>query len=205
MSGEFSWGLFSNTSLYGGTLADGDNYRSIAAGIGQNLALIGALSFDVTQATSQLPNKPSQTGYSYRFNYSKRFDTTGSQLTLASYRYSDPQFLSYARFLDSENNDSQSEKQTFSITASQYIPALSLNLYLSLLRQTWWDEAPSNTGSLTAGYNFDLGRWKNLGVSASFSKTHYEDREDDNQFYLSLSVPLILTIASAMTCATATT
>ena len=60
MSGEFSWGLFSNTSLYGGTLADGDNYRSIAAGIGQNLALIGALSFDVTQATSQLPNKPSQ-------------------------------------------------------------------------------------------------------------------------------------------------
>ena len=190
MSGEFSWGLFSNTSLYGGTLADGDNYRSIAAGIGQNLALIGALSFDVTQATSQLPNKPSQTGYSYRFNYSKRFDTTGSQLTLASYRYSDPQFLSYARFLDSENNDSQSEKQTFSITASQYIPALSLNLYLSLLRQTWWDEAPSNTGSLTAGYNFDLGRWKNLGVSASFSKTHYQDREDDNQFYLSLSVPL---------------
>ncbi|HHD2918839.1 fimbria/pilus outer membrane usher protein [Enterobacter kobei] len=190
MSGEFSWGLFSNTSLYGGTLADGDNYRSIAAGIGQNLALIGALSFDVTQATSQLPNKPSQTGYSYRFNYSKRFDTTGSQLTLASYRYSDPQFLSYARFLDSENNDSQSEKQTFSITASQYIHALSLNLYLSLLRQTWWDEAPSNTGSLTAGYNFDLGRWKNLGVSASFSKTHYQDREDDNQFYLSLSVPL---------------
>lgn len=111
MSGEFSWGLFSNTSLYGGTLADGDNYRSIAAGIGQNLALIGALSFDVTQATSQLPNKPSQTGYSYRFNYSKRFDTTGSQLTLASYRYSDPQFLSYARFLDSENNDSQSENR----------------------------------------------------------------------------------------------
>lgn len=51
----------------------------------------GAL-FDVTQATSQLPHQRSQTGYSYRINYSKRFDTTGSQLTLASYRYSDPQF-----------------------------------------------------------------------------------------------------------------
>ena len=81
--------MLSHTSLYGGTLADGDRYRSVAAGIGQNMA--GAL-FDVTQATSQLPHQRSQTGYSYRINYSKRFDTTGSQLTLASYRYSDPQF-----------------------------------------------------------------------------------------------------------------
>lgn len=190
LSGEFSWGMLSQTSLYGGTLADGDHYRSVAAGIGQNMEYLGALSFDITQATSQLPNQNSQTGYSYRFNYSKRFDTTGSQLTLASYRYSDPQFLSYARFLDYDNNDRQSEKQTLSVTASQYISALSLNLYVNMLRQTWWNDSPSTTGSVTAGYNFDLGRWKNLGVTLSWSKTHYEDENDNTQFYLSLSVPL---------------
>ncbi|MEZ0532950.1 fimbria/pilus outer membrane usher protein [Enterobacter sp. KB-221C9] len=190
LSGEFSWGVLSQTSLYGGTLADGDHYRSVAAGIGQNMEYLGALSFDVTQATSQLPNQNSQTGYSYRFNYSKRFDTTGSQLTLASYRYSDRQFLSYARFLDYDNNDRQSEKQTLSVTASQYISALSLNLYVNMLRQTWWNDSPSTTGSVTAGYNFDLGRWKNLGITLSWSKTHYEDENDDTQFYLSLSVPL---------------
>ena len=190
MSGEFSWGMLSQTSLYGGTLADGDRYRSVAAGIGQNMEYLGALSFDVTQATSQLPNQNSQTGYSYRFNYSKRFDTTGSQLTLASYRYSDPQFLSYARFLDDDNNDRQSEKQTLSVTASQYISALSLNLYVNMLRQTWWNDSSSTTGSVTAGYNFDIGRWKNLGLTVSWSKTHYEDEDDDTQFYLSLSVPL---------------
>ncbi|ESN17289.1 fimbrial usher protein [Enterobacter sp. MGH 24] len=190
MSGEFSWGMLSQTSLYGGTLADSDRYRSIAAGLGQNMAILGALSFDVTQATSQLPGQNSRTGYSYRFNYSKRFDTTGSQLTLASYRYSDREFLSYARFLDYDENNPQTEKQTLSVTASQYIPALSLNLYLSMLRQTWWDDSPSTTGSVTAGYNFDLGRWKNLGVTLSWSKTHYEDEDDDTQFYLSLSVPL---------------
>ncbi|AEN66432.1 fimbrial biogenesis outer membrane usher protein [Enterobacter soli] len=191
MSGEFSWGMLSQTSLYGGALADGDYYHSIAAGLGQNMEHLGALSFDITQATSELPGQDPQTGYSYRFNYSKRFDTTGSQLTLASYRYSDRQFLSYARFLDYDDKDSQTEKQTLSVTASQYISALSLNLYLSMLRQTWWDDSPSTTGSITAGYNFDVGRWKNLGVTLSFSKTHYEDEdEDDNQFYLSLSVPL---------------
>ncbi|EMI4478326.1 fimbria/pilus outer membrane usher protein [Enterobacter hormaechei] len=192
MSGEFSWGMLSHTSLYGGTLADGDRYRSVAAGIGQNMAWLGALSFDVTQATSQLPHQRSQTGYSYRINYSKRFDTTGSQLTLASYRYSDPQFLSYARYLDYDNGDRQSEKQTLSVTASQYISALSLNLYVNMLRQTWWNDSSSTTGSITAGYNFDIGRWKNLGVTLSWSKTHYEeeDENDDTQFYLSLSVPL---------------
>ncbi|WP_303702357.1 fimbria/pilus outer membrane usher protein, partial [Pseudomonas aeruginosa] len=60
------------------------------------------------------------------------------------------------------------------------------------LRQTWWNDSPSTTGSITAGYNFDMGRWKNLGVTLSWSKTHYdeEDENDDTQFYLSLSVPL---------------
>lgn len=190
MSSEFSWGMLSQTSLYGGFLADSDNYRSLAAGIGQNMETLGAISFDITQATSQLPDQNSQTGYSYRFNYSKRFDTTGSQLTLASYRYSDNHFLSYSEYLDENNWDRQSEKQTLSVTASQYISALSLNLYVSMLRQTWWNDSPSTTGSVTAGYNFDMGSWKNLGVTVSWSKTHYEDQDDDNQLYLSLIVPL---------------
>lgn len=190
LSSEFSWGVLSNTSLYGGVLNSGSDYRALATGIGQNLDVLGALSFDVTQATSQPTGKDKQTGYSYRINYSKRFDTTGSQLTLASYRYSDSRFLSYARFLENEQDNKETEKQTLSITASQYIPALSLNLYLGMLRQTWWDRAPSTTGTLTAGYNFDMGRWKNLGITASWSKTHYQDQNDDTQFYVSLSVPL---------------
>ena len=190
LSSEFSWGVLSRTSLYGGILNSGNDYRALAAGIGQNMDVLGALSFDVTQATSQPVGEDKQTGYSYRINYSKRFDTTGSQLTLASYRYSDNRFLSYSRFLEKDQDNAETEKQTFSITASQYIPALSLNLYLGMLRQTWWDRASSTTGTLTAGYNFDLGRWKNLAVTASWSKTHYQDQSDDTQVYVSLSVPL---------------
>lgn len=100
--------------------------------------------------------------------------------------------MSYARYLDYDDGDRQSEKQTLSVTASQYISALSLNLYVNMLRQTWWNDSPSTTGSITAGYNFDMGRWKNLGVTLSWSKTHYDEKDesDDTQFYLSLSVPL---------------
>ncbi|MDE4082823.1 MULTISPECIES: fimbria/pilus outer membrane usher protein [Enterobacter cloacae complex] len=190
LSSEFSWGMLSRTSLYGGLLSSGSDYRALAAGIGQNMDWLGALSLDVTQATSRRLGEDKRTGYSYRINYSKRFDTTGSQLTLASYRYSDSRYLSYARYLEQDQDDAETEKQTFSITASQYIPALSLNLYLGILRQTWWDREASTTGTLTAGYNFDLGRWKNLGVTASWSKTHYPDQSDDTQIYVSLSVPL---------------
>jgi outer membrane usher protein FimD/PapC len=167
MSGEFL-GDTSN-SLYGGTLADGDRYRPIAAGIGQNMALSGALSFDVTQATSQLPNKPSQTGYSYRFNYSKRFDTTEASLRWPAIAYSTrsssatPASWTARIMTASRKTDAQRHGQPVhsrAVTQSLCEPAPT-NLV---------GRRSSNTGSLTAGYNFDLGRWKNLGVSASFSK-----------------------------------
>ncbi|VDZ04475.1 fimbrial usher protein [Escherichia coli] len=50
ISHEVSWGMLSNTSLYGGMLLAGDDYRSGALGIGQNMLWLGALSFDVTWA-----------------------------------------------------------------------------------------------------------------------------------------------------------
>src|SRR5690606_27060266 len=51
MSGAFPWSMLSHTSLYGGMPADGDRYRSVAAGNGQNMACLWAHSLDVTQAT----------------------------------------------------------------------------------------------------------------------------------------------------------
>ena len=43
--------MLSNTPLYGG-LPLGDDYHSAAIGIGQNMPWLGALSFDVTWASS---------------------------------------------------------------------------------------------------------------------------------------------------------
>ncbi|ETJ34299.1 Outer membrane usher protein papC, partial [human gut metagenome] len=44
--GEASWGIANGWSLYGGALAD-ENYQSAALGLGRDLALLGALAFDV--------------------------------------------------------------------------------------------------------------------------------------------------------------
>lgn len=190
-SGEASWGILSNTSLYGGILAGGSDYRSAALGIGQNMLWLGALSFDVTRASSTFDDGHQENGLSYRLNYSKRFDATNSQISLAAYRFSEREFHSYANFIAHQYNnaDTQDEKQTVSIAFNQPIDPLRMNLYVSALRQQWWDGDSFTTASVTAGFNFDIGDWKGLSLSTSFSTTHYEESDNDKQIYVSFSVP----------------
>ncbi|MBZ4072408.1 fimbria/pilus outer membrane usher protein [Escherichia fergusonii] len=192
LSSEASWGVLSNTSLYGGMLLSGDDYHSGALGIGQNMLWLGALSFDVTWAKSQFNQQEDEQGYSYRVNYSKRIDATDSLLSLAAYRFSDRQFHSYANYIDHKYNDADThdEKQTISISASQPITPLNLNLNVNLLRQTWWNADTTTTANITAGFNVDIGDWKDISVSTSFNTTHYEDKKRDNQIYFSISLPV---------------
>lgn len=84
--GEATWGAFNNTSLYGGLIASTGDYQSAALGIGQNMGLLGALSADVTRSDARLPHGQKQSGYSYRINYAKTFDKTGSTLAFVGYR-----------------------------------------------------------------------------------------------------------------------
>ncbi|WP_434661445.1 fimbria/pilus outer membrane usher protein [Klebsiella sp. MISC125] len=191
ISSEASWGALSNTSLYGGVLAAGNDYRSAAVGIGQNMLWLGALSFDITHAASRFDNGQEDQGSSYRLNYSKRFDTTDSQVSLAAYRFSEKTFHSYANFIDHQYHDSdtQDEKQTISLSVSQPIEPLNMNLYVSALRQMWWDGDSSTSGSVTAGFNMDIGDWKNISLTTTFSTTHYEESDNDNQVYVSVSIP----------------
>ncbi len=192
ISHEVSWGMLSNTSLYGCMLLAGDDYRSGALGIGQNMLWLGALSFDVTWADSHFDTQQDEQGYSYRFNYSKQVDATNSTISLAAYRFSDRHFHSYANYIDHKYNDAdaQDEKQTISLSFSQPITPLNLNLYANILHQSWWNADTSTTANITAGFNVDIGDWKDISVSTSFNTTHYEDKDRDNQIYFSISLPI---------------
>ncbi|ELW3736360.1 fimbrial biogenesis outer membrane usher protein [Escherichia coli] len=192
ISHEVSWGMLSNTSLYGGMLLAGDDYRSGALGIGQNMLWMGALSFDVTWADSHFDTQQDEQGYSYRFNYSKQVDATNSTISLAAYRFSDRHFHSYANYIDHKYNDAdaQDEKQTISLSFGQPITLLNLNLYANILHQSWWNADTSTTANITVGFNVDIGDWKDISVSTSFNTTHYEDKDRDNQIYFSISLPI---------------
>ncbi|WP_163446963.1 fimbria/pilus outer membrane usher protein, partial [Escherichia coli] len=81
-----SWGVSNGWSLYGGMLLGGD-YNALALGLGRDLLLLGALSFDVTQSRAKLPySDETLSGGSYRLSYSKTFDELDSQVTFAGYR-----------------------------------------------------------------------------------------------------------------------
>lgn len=80
-------------TLYGGTQL-AENYTAIAAGIGQDLGEIGAISMDVTHAASRFVDDTEQ-GQSWRFLYSKTFDVSNTSLRIVGYRYSTEGFYTW--------------------------------------------------------------------------------------------------------------
>src|SRR5690606_30309440 len=104
--GEFSWGVNNGWSLFGGAIG-AENYASAALGIGRDLMMFGALSFDITHARSNLKGmtdvgNKTYKGNSYRLSYSKHFDAYNSQVTFAGYRFAEKGFMSMSEYLNAQ-------------------------------------------------------------------------------------------------------
>lgn len=189
-TGEFSWGVNNGWSLYSGAIGSSE-YDALALGIGRDLMLFGAMSFDITHSRTRLPNS-SETlqGKSWRLSYSKRFDTTGSQVTFAGYRFSERDFMSMGDYLDARRYGERDggSKELYTITFNQQLSDWGLNAYLNYSRQTYWDRPASDRYNLTMSRFFDMGSWRNLSFSATAYRSRYYHVHDTGM-YLSLSVP----------------
>lgn len=196
MAGEAIWGAFNNTSLYGGLIVTDDNYQSLALGAGQNLGRLGALSADVTRSDARLPyaSAPRRTGYSYRINYAKSFDDLGSTLTFMGYRFSGRHFLSMREFIARSalrGGDFRDEKQSYSVSYSQYVRPLELGVSLSLSRINYWNDATSNNHyMLSFNKTSSFGPLRNVNLSLALARTQSFHGPTQNQVYASLSIPL---------------
>ncbi|MFA1239874.1 outer membrane usher protein [Serratia odorifera] len=188
-TGEFSWGISNGWSLYGGVIAGGD-YNALSLGIGRDLMVLGALSFDATQSRASLPQDGVKSGSSYRLSYSKNFDEYDSQVTFAGYRFSQEDFMSMGEYLDERYEGSRSgkSKEMYTITFNKQFRELGLSAYLNYSHQTYWDRAANDRYNLMLSRYFDFGDFKNASVSLSAYRNRYNERNDDGM-YLSLSVP----------------
>ncbi|MEL5298615.1 outer membrane usher protein [Serratia nevei] len=189
-TGEFSWGVSNGWSLYGGGLFGGD-YNALSLGIGRDLMLLGALSFDATQSRARLPQQDGTlSGGSYRLSYSKTFDETDSQVTFAGYRFSEQDFMSMSEYLDARYYGGRvgNNKEMYTITFNQQFRDIGLSLYLNYDHQTYWDRPANDRYNLTLSRYFDIGRFKNLSLSLSGYRNKYHNVNDDGM-YLSLSLP----------------
>lgn len=188
-TGEFSWGVSNGWSLYGGGVAGGD-YNALALGIGRDLMMFGALSFDATQSRAQLPQQGTLSGGSYRLSYSKRFDDYDSQVTFAGYRFSERNYMSMGEYLDAlrDGTRTNSSKEMYTITFNQQFRDLGLSAYLNYNHQTYWDRPANDRYNLTLSRYFNLGRFRNISLSLTGYRNKYNGTNDDGM-YLSLSLP----------------
>lgn len=193
IAGEASYGLFSRTSLFGGVIATLNNneYQAINVGIGQNMNQFGALSFDITRAKAKLNNLGTYSGNSYRLNYSKRFESTNSQITFAGYKFSDKAFLTMPQYIDAANGmlDFRRDKNVYTASFNQYISLLDATLYLNASHHQFWNSESTTTFGMSLSKIFNLGNIRNMSATLSLNKIKYQET-DDNQAYLSLSIPL---------------
>ncbi|MCT4715253.1 outer membrane usher protein [Enterobacteriaceae bacterium H18W14] len=189
-TGEFSWGVSNGWSLYGGTVG-GENYQALAAGIGRDLMILGAMSFDITESRAKTPREEdSLTGRSYRLSYSKKFDRYDSQITFAGYRFSERNYLGVSEFLDMWHRGERaySSKEMYTISLNKQFSSLNLGSYFNYSHQTYWDQPESNRYDLSLSRYVDIGRFKNISLSLAAYRYKYSGVKDDGM-YLSLSIP----------------
>lgn len=193
--GEASWGIANGWSLYGGALAD-ENYQSAALGLGRDLALFGALAFDVTHSRVQLDDNSvygnkTLDGNSYRVSYAKDFDELNSRVTFAGYRFSEKNYMTMSEYLDANDTDrarTGNDKEMYTVTYNQNFRDARVSVYLNYSHHTYWDREDQTNYNMMLSHYFNLGSLRNLSVSLTGYRYEY-DKSSDKGVYLSLSLP----------------
>lgn len=201
------WGLPHGFTLYGGTQLS-SHYHALAIGSGANLGDWGAVSLDVTQATSTLADNNTYQGQSLRFLYAKSLAQSGTNLQLMGYRYSTSGFYTLddttwkrmSGYDDDSRTDSDKSRPEWADYYNLYYTRrgkvqLDINqqlgglgsLFITGSQQSYWhtDEKDS---LLQVGYSDTLA-----GIAWSVSYNNNKsagDAERDQIFALNISVPL---------------
>lgn len=191
------YGLPYGLTLYGG-LQESSKYQSIATGLGKNMGDLGAISADMTQAWSIPQGGEKSNGQSWRGRYSKNFVGTGTQFSIAGYRYSTSGYYGMQEILDSWGDSSALQdrrRNRAELTMSQTLGGNLGSLTLSAAREDYWNSGKT-MASYSLGYN---NSWHNIsyGLTWTYSKNGSAGSYDDNKRYdndrllaFNVSIPL---------------
>lgn len=191
------YGLPQGVTAYGGAQSSG-HYRALALGLGKNMGEAGALSADVTQGWSALPDGGKSGGQSWRVRFSKTEAASGTQLTVAGYRFSSRGYYSMQEVLDAYGDGSAPQaarKNRVEVSIGQPLGEASGALMLSAAREDYWGSAGS-TASYSLGYN-NAWRGMSYGLSWTYSQRasagaqgQQPQGDSDRLLAFNLSVPL---------------
>ncbi|HBW8902390.1 TPA: fimbrial biogenesis outer membrane usher protein [Klebsiella quasipneumoniae subsp. quasipneumoniae] len=199
------YGVTSNVTLYSGFQQAEDKYTNLLLGAGFNLGTIGALSFDGSQswadvnANAAATSTSKEQGQSYRVRFSKSFLQTGTNFSVAGYRYSTAGYYSFQDFVDNASTQydcctsNGRTKGRFDASVSQTLFGYG-SLSLSLINETYWDN--SRMASVGVGYSGAIGK-ASYFINYSYNR-NVQNTDDsghnrpasDTVVSLTLSIPL---------------
>ncbi|RTQ87514.1 fimbrial biogenesis outer membrane usher protein [Stenotrophomonas maltophilia] len=191
--GTYQRGIGNRLTLYGGS-ALSEGYLSMLYGVGLSTP-VGAFAADVTHARTAFDRFGDRTGASVRLSYSNMIGETGTNLTLAAYRYSTEGFYSlqdavYARDAEERGADPTArgrQRSQFQLTLNQPLGRRWGALYVTGSVRDFYDRE-GTAKQYQVGYN---NAWR--AVSYGFSALRTEEGtfgRSETQFLFSMSVPL---------------
>lgn len=192
--GTYRRGISNKLTVYSGAIV-ADDYGSVLGGAAFATP-VGAVALDATLSRAQgLPvsgaggtfSDDDMVGQSYRVSYSKLLNVTRTNFSLAAYRFSSEDFLSFSDFARSrENVDSVTlrERNRFQVSISQPLGDYGDFNFTGLTRNYWDEQASSTTFQLSYGKSLS---WGYLNFSTS---RELQDGDSNDTFMLSASIPL---------------
>ncbi|MPV69573.1 fimbria/pilus outer membrane usher protein [Burkholderia sp. BE17] len=179
------------TGYAGVTVAQG--YVAAMAGGAFNTP-IGAIGADITQAMTTLPGQGRMSGSSVRVSYAKNLPATGTDVSLAAYRYSTGGYFGLNDAARTRSNAENSlsvdtvwrQRNRASLTLSQNLGEKRGQLYVTASAANYWNRAGSDV-SYSAGYN---NSFRNIGYSVQATRQRSLGGSISTLYYASVTIPL---------------
>lgn len=202
--GTLIYGLPAGFTIYGGGQFS-SKYQSLAAGVGKNLGDFGAMSVDITQSRAKLNDQQIARGQSWRVRYSKNFVSTGTNFSMAGYRYATDGYLGMQEVLDTYTSGNsyrlqERRRNRAELTLSQNLWQGGGNLGITASLEDYW-----NTNRRMESYGVSYSNsWKGVSYGINYiynrnsrpsygtveSGSHGRIYDKDQLFSVNLSVPL---------------
>ncbi|KLG12978.1 membrane protein [Enterobacter asburiae] len=187
--GSMIYGLNNLLTWFGGLTLSKD-YNAANTGAGLALGPLGSLSADVTLADTRLDDNSQHTGQSWRLLYTGKLDSTNTNFSLGSYRYTSRGYYSFTdanQKRDGHEDDllfRYNKRNRIQASVSQTVAGVSL--YLNGYQQDYWGTSKKER-SLSVGLNTVVAG-TSYHVAYTYSKTN--DEESDRMVSLGFSIPL---------------
>jgi outer membrane usher protein len=193
VQGQLQYGLSNALTAEGGVSASKE-YAAYLLGVAFNTSL-GAMALDYTRSQFTPPGQQTRSGDSWRASWSKLFEPTRTNFSVAAYRYSSEDFYTLQNAADTLNRTLTAPLSSIAGHRVQSNLKLAINqsmgrwgaLYLSGISTSYWAEQGVNN-SVQLGYTQQLGRVAlTLGVNQQAASLN---QKENAQVFVSLIVPL---------------